>query len=158
MSSIETRKGQKILVDADDYETLSRVTWTIDAKGYAMRKHRDDAGKWKTQYMHRFVMGLSTGQVGMVDHINGDKTDNRKSNLRVCSNSENLRNRGAQRNNTSGFKGVTFHKAANKWTASITANGSNNYLGLFKTPEEAHSAYCEAARAMHGEFANGGKQ
>ena len=88
-----------------------------------------------------------------IDHINGNPDDNRLCNLRDSSQAENTCNRGKSSNNTSGYKGVTWHKKAKKWLAQIGANGQHYYLGLFDTAEEAHAAYCEAAVRLHGEFA-----
>jgi len=91
-----------------------------------------------------------------VDHKNGIKNDNRKENLRSASMQENMRNRGTQKNNTSGFKGVGFHKVSGRWKSSIKVNGKSIQLGFFKTPEEAHLAYCIACKKYHGEFSNTG--
>ncbi|MBH3259961.1 HNH endonuclease [Serratia marcescens] len=89
---------------------------------------------------------------GEIDHINGIKSDNRISNLRAATRAENIRNIGRRNKNRTGFKGVG--NAGKKWQARITHNGSKIYLGLFDTPEEAHEAYCKAARNLHGSFAN----
>lgn len=92
-----------------------------------------------------------------IDHINGIKDDNRISNLREATKSENLRNRGAQKNNKSGFKGVYRHKSNQKWASQITINGKQKTIGYFDNPEDAYQAYCKATEELHGEFANGGK-
>jgi len=86
-----------------------------------------------------------------LDHCDTVKTNNRIGNLRPCSNDQNAWNTGIRKMNKSGFKGVAPHKGA--WVAQIRANGKNNYLGRFRSPEEAHAAYCEAAKEMHGQFA-----
>lgn len=88
-----------------------------------------------------------------VDHINGDAADNRLFNLREATDCQNLQNRPKQRNNTSGFKGVTWHRGGQKWLAQIRADNSSRYLGLFDDPQKAHAAYCAAAAELHGEFA-----
>lgn len=92
-----------------------------------------------------------------VDHINGIKSDNSKKNLRAASNQQNMWNRGTQRNNTSGYKGVGFHKSSRTWKATIKLNGIHIQLGYYKTPEEAHKAYSAAAAKYHGEFSNIGR-
>jgi hypothetical protein len=103
---------------------------------------------------HHLAWVYMTGEwPDQVDHINAVKDDNRFSNLREATCSQNMHNQGKRKHNTSGFKGVSYHKAARKWTAQIKVNWKCNYLGLFKTPEEAHAAYCEAAKKHHGEFA-----
>lgn len=88
-----------------------------------------------------------------IDHINGDKLDNRISNLRASTRSENAKNFPVTKKNTSGYKGVSWHKQRKRWVASIKVNGKKIDLGRYKTPEEAHAAYCEAANKHHGEFA-----
>ena len=86
-----------------------------------------------------------------VDHINGNKADNRKKNLRLASRNQNRYNCPIQKNNTSGFKGVS--PRGNKWRALIYSNGKRYFLGDFPTPELAHMAYCKAAAELHGDFA-----
>jgi hypothetical protein len=87
-----------------------------------------------------------------LDHINGIKHDNRIANLRQATPKENAFNRGAHKNNTSGYKGVCFYKKNGKYQATV--NGI--YLGRFDTPELAHAAYCAEADRLHGEFVNHG--
>lgn len=89
---------------------------------------------------------------GEIDHINGVKSDNRISNLRLATRAENLRNIGRRNKNTSGYKGVS--RVGNKWQARITANMKKIYIGLFDTREEAYAAYCKEAGKLHGDFAN----
>jgi len=91
-----------------------------------------------------------------LDHMDGYKSNNKIKNLRPCTRFENLRNRGPNKNNTSGYKGAFFNKLQNKWYAKIQVNGRQKNLGYFNTPEEAHIAYCEAARHHHGKFFNSG--
>jgi hypothetical protein len=87
-----------------------------------------------------------------VDHINGDPTDNRIENLRLCTASQNARNRGPQVNNTSGFKGVWYNRQCGKYSADIWVNGKKVYLGLFPTKEAAAATYALANDKYHGEF------
>lgn len=85
-----------------------------------------------------------------LDHINGDKCDNRINNLRLASPSENLQNiRGPFAGNISGLLGASFHKQCNRWSAAIRTKGKRTYLGLFSTPEAAHQAYLNAKRELH---------
>jgi len=85
-----------------------------------------------------------------VDHINGIKNDNRISNLRFATRSENKQNRlSIQPNNKSGYTGVDWHKSSNSWRATITTMRKQKHLGTFKTKEEAHAAYLEAKRKLH---------
>lgn len=87
-----------------------------------------------------------------VDHIDGNTLDNRKSNLRLVTTSQNQMNRGISYANKSGFKGVSWNKASKKWMAQIKANNVHYYLGLFDTKEEAAAAYSAKAQEVHGEF------
>lgn len=84
----------------------------------------------------------------LVDHINGDRTDNRIANLREATNVQNLHNRGQQKNNTSGYKGVTWDKTNEKWMAQIRVQGKNHKLGRFVDIEDARKAYVDAASLL----------
>ena len=103
---------------------------------------------------HRLAWFYVNGKwpVKQIDHINGIKNDNRIINLREATNSENQKNRGKQSNNTSGYKGVSFHKLSNKWIAKATLNGIKNHIGLFVTPEQARDAYQNFAQKNHINF------
>jgi len=104
--------------------------------------------------MHKFLMQTPKGM--HTDHINGNGLDNRRSNLRVCTPSQNKMNSKTYRTNKSGFKGVSFYKRDRNWSAQITMNFKKVHLGYFSTPGLAHVAYCNAALKLHGEFANFG--
>ena len=149
MAIIKTKKGEEILVDDSDYEWLSKFTWHINFAGYARRSPRVD-GKRTTIFMHREIM--NTPSRHDTDHINGIRTDNRRCNLRVCTRSENMSNRGASLNNKTRFKGVSKNSRVETFQAQITANGERIYLGSFRTPEEAHIAYIAASLQYHGAF------
>ena len=99
-------------------------------KTYVMRKENG-----KTVYLHRFIMGTPKGMV--TDHINGNTLDNRRKNLRVCTKSENNRNRAGDRNTSSKYKGVSFHKRSRLWHAYINLNGKRKSLGTHKTEKKA---------------------
>jgi hypothetical protein len=105
---------------------------------------------------HRVAWYLHYGQWPKqpVDHINGNRADNRISNLRLASPSENGRNRCRPKNNTSGFKGVSWNPKRKLWQATIKYEGSNKNLGSFATREKASLAYNRAALLFHGKFAN----
>lgn len=90
-----------------------------------------------------------------IDHINMDPQDNRISNLRCATRSQNLANQERTQLNKSGFKGVNFHKASNKFTAQISYQGKKLYLGIFDTPEEASAIYKSRAQELFGEFSRG---
>jgi hypothetical protein len=111
----------------------------------------------KTVAAHRMAFLYMTGNIPKyIDHINGNKSDNRWENLRAATQSQNMGNSALNKSNTSGFKGVTFSKRRKKFVAQIMKNGKGKFLGHFSNPEDAHAAYCKAALELHGEFANFG--
>lgn len=88
-----------------------------------------------------------------VDHINGDRADNRLSNLRLASHSQNAWNGALRSTNTSGYRGVSWSKSKERWVARLFKNNKQHVIGYFKDKEEARRAYLEAAMRLHGEFA-----
>src|SRR5690242_11721427 len=121
MKSIPLSRGLVALVDDEDYESLSGFNWFaqhISGKDYATRR----VGEY-TILMHRQIMGLRYGDEREVDHKESSKTlDNRRSNLRIAEHIQNMYNRGKNKNNTSGFKGVSWIARRGKWLAQICAN------------------------------------
>jgi hypothetical protein len=115
----------------------------------------------RNEQLHRiiaevFLTGGKLLTAQRVDHIepaDGSHAQDRLSNLRIASHGQNLMNRGINRNNKSGYKGVAFHKSTGKWQAQIMSGGRFKYLGCFTTPEAAALAYDKAAKELHGEFA-----
>lgn len=108
-------------------------------------------------WAHRLAWLLGHGEDpkdSEIDHINGNGSDNRLSNLRLATHAQNLQNTRRPRNNKCGHKGVAWHSRAKKWRAYIQANGRRHYLGYFESPEDGHAAYLAAAEKLHGEFAN----
>ena len=155
MKKIPLTKGKFAIVDDEDFETLSKFRWHYGQAyygGYAKRTILESGSRWNSS-MHRIILGLKKGDGLQVDHANGDKLDNRRANLRVCSHAENQRNRGLLRNNKSGFKGVCWNKYAAKWRGMIWVNKTNVFLGYFDDKRDAVRAYDEAARKYYGEFA-----
>lgn len=88
-----------------------------------------------------------------IDHTDGDRSNDRLSNLREATRSENNANRRLSKSNRSGFKGVSFNTREGMWRAAIAKDGKKYSLGSFKSPEEAHRAYCAKAETLHGKFA-----
>jgi hypothetical protein len=121
----------------------------IDPQGYIR------LAIFRSFYMaHRIVLKMVTGDdfgAMFVDHIDGNRANNRPSNLRVASNAENCRNRGSNRNSKTGVKGVT--RRFGGFIATIGVDGRIKHLGLFKTIDDARGAYAEAAEIYHGKFA-----
>jgi len=111
--------------------------------------------KGKNLLVHRLIWFLVHGEwpSDKLDHINGDKRDNRINNLREATQSQNRCNSKLQKNNTSGYKGVSYNKVSGKYMAGIQVNKKPIYLGLYDTPEQAYQAYCDAAKEHHGEYA-----
>ena len=142
-----------ILVDDEDFDKVKDITWSVMtgyATFYAVR-NRMVNGKMENLLMHRLIMNPTENMY--VDHINGNGLDNRKENLRICTNAQNARNRRMSKRNTSGYRGVTWHKQTKKWVAQIHVNYKNHYLGLFENKEDAAEARRLKAIELHGEFA-----
>lgn len=145
---IQLTRGGIALIDEADLAIVSAYRWTLTAYGYAATTAR------VKHQMHRLILGCVKGDGWVVDHINGDRLDNRRSNLRRCTRQENLRNRVAlPSNSTSGVLGVHEHEDG-RWRAQITVSGRRVHLGLFATKAEAARAYHEAAQHHFGEFAS----
>jgi hypothetical protein len=144
-------RGLEAIIDAEDAEKVNRHNWFDNGSGYAQTKVRSGNGKRRNISLHRLIMNPPNDM--QIDHIHGETLDNRKSQLRLATSSQNSHNKGVQANNKSGFKGVTWEKARRKWRAKIKLHNKRIDLGYFDTAEAAHAAYCEAAHRLHGEFA-----
>jgi hypothetical protein len=152
---ITISQNQSVKVDDSDYDYLNQYKWHLTSKGYAARRVHYPSTRAnqvaKIFLMHRILAFADRGY--QVDHINGDKLDNQKSNLRLCNASQNQSNRRLQSNNTSGYKGVHYNKPQNNWRARVVVNRKTINLGGFSTPELAAEAYNLKAKELHGEFA-----
>lgn len=114
----------------------------IDGKNY--RAHR---------IVYSMRHGIELSPSAQIDHKDGNPRNNHIDNLREATNAENSRNSRINKNNTSGYKGVCWHKWEFKWYARIMYQGKYIFLGYYATPEQAALAYNEAAKRLHGEFA-----
>lgn len=147
MKLIKLTQGKHAKIDDEDYELISKWNWYASrARGgrfYAMRREYFDGGS-RSIMMHAVLKGTPSGME--TDHLNGDGLDNQKSNLAICTVSQNQLNRGKQKNNTSGFKGVSYRKGKleKPWTARIVVNKKPIFLGCFSSPEDASVAYVNA--------------
>lgn len=158
LCQIELSSGNFVIVDEDDYAHLSQWRWREHTGTATRNKHVGTIGNWRDGrrkdiciFMHREIMNAPLGMD--VDHINGDRLDNRKSNLRVCTHAENRRNTKTPTTNKSGYKGVSWCIRDNKWIAFITLNGKSKNLGRYIDIMDAARAYNNAAIKYFGEYA-----
>jgi hypothetical protein len=150
MPKIKLTKNKFAIVDQEDIRFLGQWKWQFLSNGYAVRTTSIN-GKRKAILMHRVINNTPEGMI--TDHINGNKIDNRKKNLRTCTYSKNLMNQRLSSRNTHGLKGITLIKKTKRWKAQIKLNGKNLNLGHFVNKEDAHTAYVKAAKKYFGEFA-----
>ena len=149
---IELTNGMTTIIDASDEKKVRAVgRWYVDRKRNGRFYATNHTSAKSPVYLHRVL--VSAGKKEQVDHINGNGLDNRRMNLRVCSPSENQCNRGKEKSNTSGFKGVGFDKRNNKWYARVGFSKNKKWLGYFTSKTKAARAYDKVARQLHGEFA-----
>lgn len=142
MMRLPLSNGGFALVDDADFEHLAHWRWHRHPGGYAART----ANGGRKVLMHREIAAPPAGLE--VDHINRDKLDNRRANLRVVDHPTNQRNTGPQANNTSGYKGVTWDKNRQKWVAKTRHLGKHIFIGRFGTAEEAADAYETCVRGL----------
>lgn len=157
MKTINLTKGYSAIVDDADYEEISKHKWHVQVAkhtAYAMRWADDKRGKKLLLAMHREILGLPPS-AKYVDHINHNGLDNRRSNLREATPSENgLNKRPTVPGGRSKYKGVFWDKDNQQWAACITKNCKIEIVGLFTTEEEAAMAYDLEAKSFWGELAD----
>jgi hypothetical protein len=152
VKEIQLSKGKVALVDDEDFEYLSQWKWFYHNKGYAARNKNTGNRVGRGSYlMHKVIMNTPDGME--TDHINGDKVDNRKSNLRICSKSENIMNSKIRKDNTSGYKGVCWHIGHKKYCVSICKDKKIRHVGYYEKISDAVLAYNNAAIELFGEYA-----
>lgn len=132
---IKLSQSKNAIVDDSLFERLNRWKWYCSSYGYATKTIRLTNGKQKRIMMHRFI--LKAQHEEEVDHINGDRLDNRLCNLRIVTHSQNQRNKKKRSDNKSGFIGVSWDAREKKWRAQAMREGKQIHLGLFNTPSEA---------------------
>lgn len=155
------------LLELFDYDACGALTWRVSTSNrikvgsIAGTLRYGGNGKYIVigvdgvqLYAHRLIFLWHHGWCPeVVDHVDMNRLNNRIENLRAASKSANGMNRGAQANNTSGYKGVTYCRDRKKWVAQITAEGAHRNLGRFDTAEDAAEVYRRASEELHGEFA-----
>jgi len=148
--SIKSRPGQSFIIDKDDVDVVGEWSWSLNSKGYVGRKCNKT-----TLRLHRAIFEKHYGTIPEdkeIDHVDQDKLNNRKSNLRLCSHAENQRNRKVYKNNKLGVKGVCIHQG--KYQANIRFNSKLIYLGYFNTLAEAAIVYNIGSILFHQGYAN----
>lgn len=136
--------GLYLLVDEADFDIVSPFSWFLGSHGYACSKQN-------TVLAHRLILDNPSGKE--IDHINGDKLDCRRTNLRIVTRQQNSLNKAKHKDNTSGYKGVHWFKRDKKWQAQICNAGKRYHLGYYKDIREAAKAYNNAAKKLHGNYA-----
>lgn len=153
LTFVKLSTGKIAIADGCMYEKLSPLKWCEDAGGYAYRTDYSN-GKThkKTLKMHNFLFGeLPEGYV--LDHINGDRLDNRLCNLRIATPVQNVANTGKKTKGTSKYKGVSWDSSRSKWISSIQYDSKTHHIGRFDDEEECARAYDKKAKELYGEFA-----
>lgn len=157
MKEIPLTKGYKAIVDDSDYENINQYKWKVKRSKntlYACRTIIVDS-KICTEFMHRKILSLQFTDIDniFVDHKDRNGLNNTRDNLRIATKSQNNMNKGLQENNSSGYKGVSYHLRTNKWQAYIKVNNKNICLGYYENIEDAISIRLTAEFEYFGEFA-----
>jgi WD40 repeat protein len=152
-------KGHDVMLDDEDVNFVQSHKWQIDSawkRGkiyffYNDHYYKED-GKRTTyhKFLHRLLMGTPVGLV--TDHIDGNTLNCQKSNMRICTQDENNKNIKMPNTNTSGYKGVSWHKGHKKWRADIHVDGHQVSLGIYDDPKKAYEVYCAAKKKYHGPY------
>ena len=153
---IPLTRGLTAIVDAADFDVISRLKWHAQANGdggsyYPVNSGARIGNRQRAVRMHRLLLGIVNQTDIFVDHINGNGLDNRRCNLRLASAAQNQGNRDQRKTGSCLYKGVHFAKKSRNWEAKI--GGERLFLGSFDTPEDAARAYDAAATARWGEYA-----
>lgn len=145
VKKISLTQGKFAFVDAEDFEWLNQWNWHISSAGYALNAKERIC-------MSRIILGLEKDDKRQADHINHNRCDNRRCNLRICTHLQNLMNASPSKNGASKYKGVSWKKDKSKWRATIVVNKKQIHLGYFKLEQLAALAYDFAAVKYFREF------
>lgn len=157
MIEIPLTKGYVTIVDDEDAD-LANFRWSaVNLAGeYYAGRQKWEGGKNRLYLMHRIILERKLGRVlekqEFCDHINGNRMDNRRSELRLATPTQNTWNSRKSKANTTGYKGVWYDKRWGKYRAQIYHHRKKIDLGAYDTPEEAYEKYCEANKSLRGEF------
>ena len=145
-------KGYTAVIDAADVHLVEGRNWSASVDPHAVYAVWTALARkgQSTVRMHRVITNASQDE--QVDHRDHDGLNNRRSNLRLVTSSQNQHNSRMPNSNTSGYKGVSWDAQSAKWKAQICLQGKRFFLGRFDTAEEAHVAYCRASESLHGEY------
>lgn len=152
--------GKECIIDDSDLQIINGKRWIVtscNGKQYVRFNYSDTIDGKRKQihlYLHRHLLSAPKGME--VDHINGNTLDNRRSNLRVCTHRENIRNKKTPSHNKSGYKGVSYSARYKKYMVCIKMNGKTLHLGGFADPKEGYEVYKAKALELFGEYANFG--
>lgn len=148
--SYNAATGEFRWLSAPNHYTIGKVAGNLDNYGY--RRIGIDGRQYKA---HRLAWAFAHGAMPSeeIDHVNGDRDDNRIANLRLASREINNQNVSLRSDSTSGYMGVSFYRPTGKWKAQIRHKGKTTHLGYHDSPQVAHAAYMEAKRGMHPGFA-----
>jgi AP2 domain/HNH endonuclease len=147
-------QGKFALVSDQVYEQVSQFKWYAQHyrnSWYAARGVTTPRGR-SMLTLHRFILGVTDPKIH-VDHVDGDGLNCTDENIRLATPEQNKHNQGKQKNNTSGYKGVSWHKQDKKWVCYLYSKGKHLFLGLYDDPEEAARAYDKKAKELQGAFA-----
>lgn len=151
--TIPLSQGMFVVIDADDLPLVEGYAWVAARRRhvwYAIANVRQPHGGSTAVLMHRLILDAPKGM--QVDHKDGDGLNNRRSNIRLCTPSQNQQNRVRREPNATGYFGIYYIPKARRWVANIKHQRKRIYIGCFSTPEAAAIAYDERARELFGEF------
>jgi hypothetical protein len=150
MKEVKLTKGKVSLVDDDDFGRVSKFKWHANWNNYNWYAKRSFTGG-RQESLHHFIFGVGNGV--MLDHINGESLDNRKSNLRICNKMQNAGNSRKRIDGCSSkYKGVGWNKRTHRWIVRIRMGGERKYIGSFLNEDDAGRAYDAEASKYFGVF------